>query len=299
MTTTNTAATIATTATVKTCAERTASAVVNGILRTARKNGRAYIHNPWTDSKGRTCVTNSYMAICLPWRPAALLPDVELCAEDVAHAVDLAKNMEKKFFSDVDGTLIPSPDLAAVKDFYAQHKGEKAPLARAYDLGEKLPAVDVVNLYNVLRVIPNGLLYVEPARAALSPVYIIDWESSAEAVIMPLRKAEKQEEPAAQEQEPAAQEEPAAQQQEPAAVDPLKPWAGTQLRGAWWRIDFDAVTARTRLTLDHEPSEKAAAYIQGAGFWKAKTGEVYTRKLTCKAYRAALALAADLSRFHR
>lgn len=105
-------------------------------------------------------------------------------------------------------------------------------------------------------------------------------------------------EPSADTKTAAAAEVPeASAESSPAAVD--KPWIGTTIRGSWWEIAFDGDARRTRLTLSHEPSEKAAAYIQGAGFWAAKDGTTFTRKLTCKAYRAALALAAQLSCFHR
>ena len=437
MTTTNTAATARETI-VKTCPDRTAATVLNGILRTSRKEGRAMISNAWTDAQGRTCATNGYMAICLPWRPAALLPDVELSEEDKDRAAYVANGIEEKIFSAVDLVTIQAPDLAAVKDFYAQHKSGKTALERAFDLGAKLPAVDIVYLYNVFRALPSASWYVDPARSIVSPLYAMDDETGARAVILPIRKAAADPEPAAEaettaqdpepvadpeptrEPEPSAEPETAAQQPEPvadpepsaaeaapaeeeparigtsfprytlrriasryfsglitlaeaehlaklagldaehimeamapynprraaqqpepateepapapaavdlgngwtvdaapvepsavepaavepAAVEPAadlsKPWAGSELRGAWWVIRFDAATARTRLTLTHEPSEKAAAYIAEAGFWASKTAPgTYTRKLTAKAYRAALALAANLSYFHR
>lgn len=346
MTTTNTAATIATTATVKTCPDRIAATVINGILRYNRKSSRENLYNPWTDEKGRTCTTDGFRVFCLPWRPA-ILEDVETSAIDADRAT-LAAGLNRICFADLDaGNMIeiPAPDLDAVKAHIAQHKGDNSRSAMAYDLGADLPVANAKYLYDVLRVLPGATWYVkaDPVKRMSGCICAVT-ETGARAAVLPMRvfkdpepsaepeTAAQQPEPATEEPQQAAEETttepapvalgngwtvetsaaqaeeepqqatepaPASAAEEPAA-DPSKPWAGSELRGAWWVIRFDAATARTRLTLSHEPTEKAAAYIADAGFWASKTAPgTYTRKLTAKAYRAALALAANLSYFHR
>lgn len=118
-----------------------------------------------------------------------------------------------------------------------------------------------------------------------------------------VKKAEpvKAEEPAAAEEhaapvqaEPAAAEEqPAPVQAEPAAV-PVKTFAGSEIKGNKYRILFDEATQRTRVIIAEEDRERARPVIDAAGFYYSAAMQSYNKKLTFKAYRAAVALAARL-----
>ena len=104
--------------------------------------------------------------------------------------------------------------------------------------------------------------------------------------------------PAAKPTKPAKQ---AVQQAKPAA-EPAKPvvpadaaWIGTAIEGKGWRIAFDEAAQRTRVIFAADPSAKQRAAIDAAGFYWSNTTKSWNKKLTRKAYRAALALAETLN----
>ena len=74
-----------------------------------------------------------------------------------------------------------------------------------------------------------------------------------------------------------------------------KSWVGSSIVGDGWRIVFDAVEERTRVFCA-APTDAQKAAIEGAGFWWSPRMGSWNKKLTCKAYRAAVALAEELRR---
>ena len=50
------------------------------------------------------------------------------------------------------------------------------------------------------------------------------------------------------------------------------------------------------MTFTGEPSKKALAAVAAAGFYYSPAMKSYNKKLSCKAHRAALALAAELNK---
>ena len=107
---------------------------------------------------------------------------------------------------------------------------------------------------------------------------------------------------------PAKQAKPAAEPAKPvakAAVKPAEPakpvvpadnaWIGTAIEGKGWRIAFDEATQRTRVIFAADPSAKQKAAIDAAGFFWSNTTKSWNKKLTRKAYRAAVALSETLN----
>ena len=105
-------------------------------------------------------------------------------------------------------------------------------------------------------------------------------------------KAAKQPKPAA---EPAKPVEQPAEQPAKQADASDKAWIGTAITGKGWRIAFDEATQRTRVCFDAAPSAKQKEAIEAAGFYWSAQLQSWNKKLTCKAYRAAQALAASLN----
>ena len=99
--------------------------------------------------------------------------------------------------------------------------------------------------------------------------------------------------PVAVDPAPVAEAVPAA---DPAPVAEEKPaadgksWVGSVIAGDGWKIVFDGMEERTRVFCS-DPSEAQRAAIEGAGFWWSPRMGSWNKKLTCKAYRAAVALA--------
>ncbi len=88
---------------------------------------------------------------------------------------------------------------------------------------------------------------------------------------------------------------PAPVQDKPAAVPTDKPWIGTTITGKGWNIAFDQQAGRTRVLFQAQPTDAQKAAIENAGFYWSAQLNSWNKKLTCKAYRAAQALAVALN----
>ena len=88
---------------------------------------------------------------------------------------------------------------------------------------------------------------------------------------------------------------PAPVQDKPAAAPTDKPWVGTAITGKGWNIAFDQQAGRTRVLFQAQPTDAQKAAIENAGFYWSAQLNSWNKKLTCKAYRAAQALAVALN----
>jgi len=86
-------------------------------------------------------------------------------------------------------------------------------------------------------------------------------------------------------------------QDTPAPVDAPagKAWIGTAIQGKGWSIAFDAAAGRTRVQVEGTPTDAQRSAIEQAGFYWSAQLNSWNKKLTCKAYRAAQALASTLN----
>lgn len=137
-------------------------------------------------------------------------------------------------------------------------------------------------------------------QIALAPV-----DAPAEQEQQPGAEAEP-EQPAEQAQEPEAEpEQPAEQEQQPERDPkqargpvPEKFFIGLEsLKGRGWHIEFSGpeVYNRTRVIFAQHPGKKALEAVKAAGFYWSPSMKSWNRKLSFKAYRAAQALALELS----
>ena len=69
------------------------------------------------------------------------------------------------------------------------------------------------------------------------------------------------------------------------------------LKGRGWHIEFSSpeVYNRTRVIFAQHPGKKALEAVKAAGFYWSPSMKSWNRKLSFKAYRAAQALALELS----
>ena len=126
-----------------------------------------------------------------------------------------------------------------------------------------------------------------PAKAAKQP------EAAAEpAKPVETKPAKAAKQPKAA--KPAKQAKPAAEPAKP-VVPADNAWIGTAIEGKGWRIAFDEATQRTRVIFAADPSAKQKAAIDAAGFFWSNTTKSWNKKLTRKAYRAAVALSETLN----
>ena len=76
---------------------------------------------------------------------------------------------------------------------------------------------------------------------------------------------------------------------------PEKTFIGERIRGNGWQIYFDGKADRTRVIFEREPAEAAVKAVTKAGFYYSENTHSFNKKLTFKAYRAALQLSKKLS----
>lgn len=88
---------------------------------------------------------------------------------------------------------------------------------------------------------------------------------------------------------------PAPVQDKPAAAPMDKSWIGTAITGKGWNIAFDQQAGRTRVLFQAQPTDAQKAAVENAGFYWSAQLNSWNKKLTCKAYRAAQALAVALN----
>ena len=109
-------------------------------------------------------------------------------------------------------------------------------------------------------------------------------------------------EAAAEQEQP--DEQPAQAEQEQPAPDPKqahgpipeKTFVGTSIKGARFEILFDGEAQRTRVIIPAEYRDAARATVEKAGFYYSAPLDSWNKKLTFRAYRAAVALAAELEK---
>lgn len=191
--------------------EKTAAAVINSLLRAARKSPRESLHDAWTDEQGRTCAMDGYRAYCLNTAPNGMR-ETWTCRPDPARAAARAADNNKilaHVFNPLDAgktVEMPAPDADAVKSFMAADKQQGG--RGVYDLGKEFPAVNVKYLWDIIRLFPAAKWYVlaDPYARMVSPVFIVADEGRA--CLLPIRQDSKPwkapEAPAAPVEKPAA-----------------------------------------------------------------------------------------------
>lgn len=113
----------------------------------------------------------------------------------------------------------------------------------------------------------------------------------------PAKKSRRKASKPAQEAAPVQEVAPAPRQDAPAqeAAPAGKAWIGTTLKGKGWTIAFDADAGRTRVQVEGTPTDAQRSAIEQAGFYWSAQLQSWNKKLTCKAFRAAQALACTLN----
>ena len=108
-----------------------------------------------------------------------------------------------------------------------------------------------------------------------------------------------------QKPEPKQEEQPEQPKQAAAApaaertAKPEKFFIGTTISGDGWKIFFDGDAQRTRIIFSRDPSADERAEVEDAGFYYSKKMGSWNKKLTFKAYRAALKVAERLQKIAR
>lgn len=99
-----------------------------------------------------------------------------------------------------------------------------------------------------------------------------------------------------QDQEPEQTPEEAPDPKKAHGPIPEKTFVNTSICGERFQIIFDGAANRTRVIIPEEYRSIARDVLQKAGFYYSSAMDSFNKKLTFRAYRAAVALAAELSR---
>ena len=135
-----------------------------------------------------------------------------------------------------------------------------------------------------------------PKTQAPAPVQADAKPAKAPKAAKPKAKPAPVEAPKAQ--APAPVQDAAQAVSKPAAVAAqavCKAWIGSTITGKGWRIVFDGDAQRTRVIFDAKPTVAQAAAVDAARFYYSPSMGSYNKHLTCKAYKAAQALAQTLA----
>lgn len=89
----------------------------------------------------------------------------------------------------------------------------------------------------------------------------------------------------------AAEEKPARNPKQERGAVPEKSFIGTRLDGAGYSIFFNGEAQRTQIRFAADADSRMIEAAKAAGFYYSPTSGTYNKKLTFKAYRAAVALA--------
>ena len=132
-------------------------------------------------------------------------------------------------------------------------------------------------------------------------------EAAPEAVetVQPAEEAEQAEEApeAAETVQPAEEAEQVEEAPEAVKPDPKqahgpipeKTFIGTEIPLPCGKVLFDPETERTRIILNDSPAADVVEKVKAAGFFYSPRTKSYNKKLTFRAYRAAVKLAAELN----
>ena len=123
-------------------------------------------------------------------------------------------------------------------------------------------------------------------------------EQTAEEAEQTAPEAEQTAQEAEQTAPEAEQTEEAQAESDPKAARgpvPEKSFIGQSISGAGWSIVFDGGCNRTRVLVCKAQRDKLRGIIEKAGFYYSPTLDSWNKKLTFRAYRAAQALALELS----
>jgi len=163
-----------------------------------------------------------------------------------------------------------------------------AEAARAASKASK-PAEAPAPVQEVAPVVEAAPVQEAPAPVQDTPV---DKPAPAKKARKPRKASKPAEAPApAVEAAPVQEVAPAPVQDAPAG----KAWIGTAIQGKGWSIAFDAAAGRTRVQVEGTPTDAQRSAIEQAGFYWSAQLNSWNKKLTCKAYRAAQALASTLN----
>lgn len=102
---------------------------------------------------------------------------------------------------------------------------------------------------------------------------------------------EQQTDPVEQQTEPNQERSP----KEARGPVPEKTFAGTEIKGRGWMIEFSTLYDRTRVIFEKVPSAAVRETVKAAGFHWSPSMKSWNKHLTFRAYRAAKALAVQLN----
>lgn len=161
---------------------RAAAACIGHMLKGANARANKALAYTWTDKNGLQCACDGYRAYRLRKAlPLPVLPD-DLKPFDLERIFDPVIKRRSIRLAYVDrGELNAYIELQR-----AEHGCKHAPV---WEFGDGLPTVNAVYLFELLTVLPDAVLMVDPENP-LSPVYAAS--DLGDAVLLPIRPAKKQ-----------------------------------------------------------------------------------------------------------
>lgn len=187
------------------------------------------------------------------------------------------------------------PARYELQDSADMKRGQLAPVVHVFaTVDEKTVKIDVP---------ADDAYYYDALKAAQEAAAEQEQPAQAEQDETPADPSQ-DEQPAPEAEQEQPDEQPAQAKQEQPAPDPKqahgpipeKTFVGTSIKGARFEILFDGEAQRTRVIIPAEYRDAARATVEKAGFYYSAPLDSWNKKLTFRAYRAAVALAAELEK---
>ena len=215
----------------------------------------------------------------------------------------------------VNGQTFPAdynvtPSGAVVAIVTVQEDGQQKRLNICIDPDHELHPAALAAAQAARDEVPTMLSTIQrDMQIALAPMEAPAEQAQPEQEQQPEPEAEPEEpaeqaqpEPEAEPEQPAEQAQPEQEQErdpkQARGPVPEKFFIGLEsLKGRGWHIEFSGpeVYNRTRVIFAQHPGKKALEAVKAAGFYWSPSMKSWNRKLSFKAYRAAQALALELS----
>lgn len=237
-----------------------------------------------------------------PEKLAAIREMIEQYNEmDAAAAIQDAANT----FEEGENNMITFTEKAVIFGectFEAVYKFKEEPAAVIIEIKSAATGREYAPI-----IIKAGARYYEEARAFV-PGVAAETEPAADDAFLTVDDADAEKSDLDflcdyTEEKPAPKKAREQKTRKPAAIDPAKAargpvpeknFIGTTITGKGWRIFFDPEEERTRVIFEKVPTKEVREIVKAAGFYWAPNMGSWNKKLTFKAYRAAVALAGEL-----
>lgn len=276
--------------------QKTVVSVIKSVLKSKNVKNRPNIQSVWFDSKNRVCFTNGHVAFRLNKSVSEFEGFAEIPQGPEGFMMDA-------IFTDKNCGAVTLPPIEVVKnlvsDYAHNHTDHERRLIHMTRSQRDITAlVNAEYLLMILKILPDATACEQEDNINSTIRFTGEL---GEALLLPIHqnapKPEPKPAPETASEQPATEtveEQPAPDPKQAHAPVPEKTFIGSAITGKHFKIVFDGGAQRTRIYIPAEYRERYKSIVEEAGFYFSPNMDTWNKKLTFKAYRAAVALSEKL-----